>query len=413
MNVAASSSDAVKNDINVNTNLVASPNGSTIMGVSADGTVMLYDANVDTFTVLRKDYQALAGAYAASSFNRYVAGNYLLNSSLVTVAKLETGTGQSSGFAFVDQNGFRTTAPSAAGPGVIQRVDTGTGTGISPTRTAEAPPLGDATYAFTRTVAPLYDRSAIINLTTSGLTVLPWSYDSSVAPPRITGVVNAADMSPSVAPGALMSIFGANMSPVNVATIEMPLPTALGDSCLTVNGLPVPLIFMSPTQINAQMPFQAVGNVTLIVRTPGGVSDNYNLVIQPTAPGVFRSSVQGDNSLIPTVIRAENQTIATTSIPVHRGDTLSIYLTGMGQTAPPVEAGLASPANPLAVVVAPATVTLGGVALQVAYAGLAPGPVGVYQINVVVPRNVPTGLTVPLNITQGNGSTSLPVRVVE
>ncbi len=402
-----------KNDINVNTNLVGSPNGSTIMGVSADGTVMLYDANVDTFTVLRKDYQELGGAYAASSFNRYVVGNYLLNSSLVTVGKLESGTGQSSGFVFVDQNGLRTTAPNTSGPGVMQRVDTSTGTGINPTRMAEAPLLGDATYAFTRTVAALYDRSVTINLTTSGLTVLPWSYDNSVAPPRITGVVNAADLSPSVAPGGLMSIFGTNMSPVNVATKEIPLPTALGDSCLTVNGLPVPLIFMSPTQINAQMPFQAVGNVTLIVRTPGGVSDNYNLVIQPNAPGVFRASVQGYNSPIPTVIRNENQTIATTSNPVHRGDTLSIYLTGMGRTSPPVEAGLVSPANPLAIVLAPATVTLGGITLQVAYAGLAPGQVGVYQINVVVPRNVPTGLTVPLNITQGEGSTSLPVRVVE
>lgn len=411
--IALPSLGVFKNDINVNTNLVASPNGSTIFGVSADGTVMLYDANVDSFTVLRKDNTALSGAYAASSFNRYVVGNNLLNSSLVTVARLESATGQPSGFAFVDQDGFRTTSPDAASPGVIQKVNATTGTGINPTRIAEAPLLGDRTYAFTRTLAPLYDRSAIVNLTTSGFTVLPWAYDASVAAPKISRVVNAADLSPSIAPGSLVSIFGANMSPVNLATKEIPLPTALGDSCLTVNGLPIPLIFTSTSQINAQIPFQAVGNVTLIVRTPGGISDNYNLVIQPSAPGVFRTQVEGYDSPIATVIRAENNTIATTSNPVHRGDTLSIYLTGLGQTSPVIEAGQAAPANPLATVLTAPTVTLGGVQLPVAFAGLTPGQVGVYQINVSVPRSAPAGLSVSLNITQGTATTSMPVRVVD
>ncbi|MBS1875025.1 MAG: hypothetical protein JSU00_17545 [Acidobacteria bacterium] len=402
-----------KNDINVNTNLVATPNGSAILSAAADGTIMLYDANVDSFTVRRKDYSALNGAYAASSYNRYVVSNYLLNSSLVTVAKLESATGQSSGFAFVDQDGLRTTAPDAASPGVIQKVDVSTGTGISPTRLAEAPLLGDKTYAFTRTLAPLADRSGIISLTTSGFTILPWSYDASVAPPRISRVVNAADLGTSIAPGGLVSIFGTNMSPVNIATNEIPLPTALGNSCLTVNGLPIPLIFASPTQINAQVPFQATGNVTLIVRTPGGISDNYYLTIQPNAPGVFRAAVQGYESLIPTVVRAENATISTTSNPVHRGDVLTIYLTGMGQTSPAVETGQASPSSPLATVLTSPTVSLGGIGLPVSYAGLTPGQVGVYQINVAVPRNVPTGLSVPLSINQGSGTTSLQLRVVE
>jgi uncharacterized protein (TIGR03437 family) len=401
------------NSVNINTNLVASPNGSSILGVSADGTVMLYDANVDTFTVMRKDYPSLGGAYAASSFNQYVAGNNLLNSSLVSIATLETGTGQPSGFAFVDQMGFRTTAPASSSPGVIEQVSTTSGLAAAATRLAEAPLLGNATYAFTRTLAPLYSRTAIINLTVSGFTVLPWSYAASVAPPQIASIVSAADGSPQVAPGGLISIYGTNLSPVNVATNQIPLPTALGDSCLTVNGLALPLIFTSSTQINAQLPFQAVGNVTIILRTPGGVSDNYNLVIQPGAPAVFRASISGYDTPIPTVVRADNQTIVTTSNPVHTGDTLIVYLTGLGQTSPAVAAGLPAPSNPLAFAIVAPTVTLGGVSLPVAYAGLTPGQVGLYQINVTVPRNAPTGLTVPLNITQGSGATSVPVRVVD
>jgi uncharacterized protein (TIGR03437 family) len=402
-----------KNDIHVNTNLVGSPNGSSILGVSADGSVMLYNANVDAFTVLRKDYASLAGAYAASSFDQYVAGNNLLNSSLVSVGTFESSTGQSSGFAFVDQSAFRTTAPDAASPGIIQRVDMSAGISARATRLAEAPLVGNKTYAFTRTVAPLYSRNAIVNLTVSGFTVLPWTYDESVAPPKIDRVVSAADLSPAVAPGGLVTIFGSQLSPVNLATKELPLPTALADSCLTVNGLPLPLIFTSPTQINAQLPFLTTGNVTLILRTPGGVSDNYNLVIQPGAPSVFRAAVAGYDTLIPTVVRAENQMLATTSNPVHRGDTLSVYLTGLGMTSPAIDAGLAAQSDPLATALVAPKLDLGGVLLPVFYAGLTPGQVGVYQINVTVPRNVPTGLSIPLNITQGSGSTSVSMRVVD
>lgn len=402
-----------KNDIHIDTVLVASPNGSTILGASANGTVMLYDANADTFTVMRKDATALSGAYAASSFNRYFVGNTLLNSSLVTTNRFDNGMGQSSGFAFVDRDGFRSTAADIASPGVIQRVDGTTGVGSRATRMAEAPLLGVPGNAFTRTLAPLYSRNAIVNLTVSGFTVLPWSYDDSVAAPRIQAVVNAADLNSSVAPGGLISVFGKDLSPVNIATREIPLPTALGDSCLTVNGLPVPMIFVSPQQINAQLPVQANGNVTLILRTPGGVSDNYNLTIQPTAPSVFRASVEGYDSAIPTIVRNANNTIVTTSNPVHRGDVLTLYMTGLGQTSPPVEAGLPAPSDPLALAVVQPRVELGGVELPVHFAGLTPGQVGLYQINVSIPRNVPLGLAVPLKISQGSSGTSVSVRVVD
>jgi DNA-binding beta-propeller fold protein YncE len=100
-----------------------------VLMASADGSVMLYDANSNTFTVARKDFTALSGSYAASNFNQYVVGNNLLDSSLVPAFKFETGTGNPSGFAFVDQGGFRTTAPApsstgaqSTAPGVIERL---------------------------------------------------------------------------------------------------------------------------------------------------------------------------------------------------------------------------------------------------------------------------------------------------
>lgn len=433
-----------KNLTNANTVMTASPNGSTIFIAQADGTVYLYDASSNSFTVSRQDFTSLSGPYAASSFNQYVVGNHLLNSSLVPVKDFETGTGTSSGFAFVNQTGFRTNAPIPASspttgtgsttsssttggtttatsnvqstaPGVIERFDMTNATSVSAgTAMVEAPLLGTTASPFTRTVAPLADQSAIVNLTISGVTVLPWSYNASVAPPQITSVVNAGNGGSDVAPGGLISVYGQQLSPVNMASSEIPLPTALANSCLSVNGLAVPILFVSPNQVNAQMPYQAVGDVTLILRTPGGQSDNYNLLIQPNAPSVFLAAV-GPDVNVASVVRDDDNKLITASHPIHRrSDTpLTIYLTGLGPTTPAVGTGQPGPTSPLAVTLTQPAVTLGGVNLPVLFSGLAPGLVGVDQINVSVPFTVPNGMNVPLVVTQGGVSTTIPERVVD
>jgi uncharacterized protein (TIGR03437 family) len=228
----------------------------------------------------------------------------------------------------------------------------------------------------------------------------------------IQRVTNAADGSSSLATGGLISIVGSNLSPVNLASQELPLPTALGESCLTINGVPVPVLFVSPTQINAQVPFGIDGNVTLILRTPGGVSDNFNLVILPSAPGVFRTTV-GPFVDVPTIVRARNSMVVTLSNPIHRGDRIVIYLGGLGPTNPPVEAGVPAPGDPPAVTLIAPVITIGGRELPIEFAGLSPGQIGVYQINAIIPIDTPLGVELPMTIGQGSGSTTFPVRVVE
>ncbi len=400
------------NNVNTNTVLAPAPNGSTILVASPDGNVLLYDANADTFTVSRHDFTALQGAYAASSYSSYVVGNNLLNSSLVPVGTLEQSSGQAAGFAFVDQWGFRTTVAALSSPGVIQRVDPTLAGGTRPTRMVEAPLATSTTQPFVRSLAPLYDRSAVVSLTVSGVTVLPWNYDAAVAPPQISKVVNAADFTQPVAPGGLISIFGTQLSPVNMATAEIPLPTALGESCLTINGVPMPMIFVSSSQINGQLPFNVDGNATMTLRTPGGISDNFYFNVMPAAPSIFRSGAAGPMTNLATIIRADNNQLVTPTNPLHAGDQIVIYATGLGRTNPPVDTGRPAPSNPLPTAVIAPTVTLGGVSMNVSYAGLAPGEVGVYQINATVPPKPPQGMEIPLVVDQGGVSTSLAVRVV-
>jgi len=263
-----------------------------------------------------------------------------------------------------------------------------------------------------RTLAPLYDRSGVISLSTSGFMVLPWNYDAAVAPPMITSIVNAADGTKPVAPGGLISVYGQQMSPVNMATTEIPLPTALGESCLTVNGLPVPMLFVSSQQINGQLPFTVDGNATMTLHTPGGISDNFNFTIYTAAPSIFRSGTAGPDTGLATIFRADNNQLVTPTNPIHPNDSIVIYATGLGRTQPSVDAGLPAPADPLGSAIIVPQLTLGGVPLTIQYAGLVPGEVGVYQINATVPLKVPNGLSIPLVVNQGGNATELDVRVV-
>ncbi len=252
----------------------------------------------------------------------------------------------------------------------------------------------------------------VVVLSTSGVTVLASNYAAAVAPPQISNIVNAADGTAPVAPGGLISIYGSRMSPVNMATSQIPLPTALGDSCLSVNGTPVPLLFVSSSQINAQLPFNVTGNASLSIHTPGGISDSYHFSVQPNAPSVFQTASAGPQTGLAAIYRADNGQLVTPTNPIHPKDTVVIYLTGMGTTTPQVQTGMPSPSSPLAQATVPPLVTLGGSSLGVSYAGLVPGDVGVYQINATVPTGVTQGLDIPLVINQAGASTTLTVRVV-
>lgn len=432
-----------KNQVSSAGVLTGSPNGANILLAAPDGNVMLYSAAADSFTTSRQDLKALSGAFAASSYGSYVVGSNMFNASLVPTGQLNAQGGTASGFSFVGQGGYLTTAASSGGPGVIQNLPGLVTNAVRPVRMAEAPLLPTAAGAsgssnsgagsvagsilgngsgstsvysltsFTRTIAPMPSAGTVVVLTTSGATVLAANYDASVAPPQIASVVNAADGKQPVAPGGLISVYGTQMSPVNIATSQIPLPTALGDSCLSISGAPVPLLFVSGAQINAQLPFNVAGNATLTIHTPGGISNNFLFTVQPAAPSIFQTGTAGPLTGLATIVRADNNQLVTPTNPIHSKDTVIIYLTGMGSTLPTVDAGLPAPSDPLASVAIAPSVTLGSDSLSISYAGLVPGEVGVYQINATVGTVSQEGLSIPLTINQGGASTTLSVRVVK
>jgi len=433
-----------------NTIMASTADGKSSIAALSDGNVFLYSDALHTFTTSRKlDTSSLSGAYAASNNGQYVVGNNLLNSSLVPVKALDSGVNPSSGFVFVNNAAFRTTAqaaalpppptsqtqcvfggticvtqqlpspgvstypPGAITPGVIQTVtnlgpdkfDPSLSDSVRPIRLPESPlATAGATgldAVFTRTLAAVRDQSALVLLTQSGLTIMPWNYDAPVPIPQLSRVVSSADQTKAVATGGLISLMGTGM------------PTALGDACLTVNGASAPLLqSVSATQVNAQLPFDADGNAQLTLYTQGGVSDNLNVTILQAAPSVFRASADSTSDGAGAMVyRASNNSLVSALNPVQAGDELVIFATGLGRTMPAIRAGEAAPADPLSVAVIPLEVTLDGAPLKVDNASLMPGGIGIYQINVKVPLDVAEGDSVPLTIGQGGMSTTVPVQV--
>jgi len=410
--------------------LTSAPGGASILMASPDGTVALYTAAANAFVNSRKDLTSLSGAFAASDYNSYVVGNSILDASLVPVGVVNPAPLPTSGFTFIDQGGYMASAASASSSGSLIQVTSLQSGANSPLTTSEAPLLPSSTATagngfglygsgisslhpniFTRTVAPLTNSGNIVVLTTSGLTVLASSYPTTNLP-AISAIVSAADGSQPVAPGELVSIYGQNLSATSLSAGSIPLGTALGDACLGANGTPIPLLYVSPNQINAQLPFNLTGNGSLTIHTPSGLSNTFSFSTQPTAPSVFMSGSAGPDTGLALIVRNDNGQLVTPTNPIHPKDSVIIYLTGMGLTTPAIAAGQAAPSSPLANAAAAPIVTLGGAKLTVTYAGLAPGEVGVYQINATVPASVPQGLSIPLVIGQGGPSTTLNLRVV-
>jgi uncharacterized protein (TIGR03437 family) len=221
-------------------------------------------------------------------------------------------------------------------------------------------------------------------------------------PPSIfpNGVVNAARYAPKISAGALASIFGPSFASGNLGA-SLPLTTTLGGVSVSVNGKAAPILYVTPFQVNFQVPWEtAVGSASITVTVNGRTSSAVNVAVLTAAPGLFVSA-----SGRAVVQNAGGSTLNSATNPAKVGSTITAYLTGSGPVSPPVADGAPAPASP-ALLTSPVSATIGGQAATVSFAGLAPGFVGLVQLNIVVPSALATG-DYPLLVTIA-GETSNP-----
>jgi uncharacterized protein (TIGR03437 family) len=207
-----------------------------------------------------------------------------------------------------------------------------------------------------------------------------------------------------IAPGELVSIFGLALGPQNgVQAAAGNLTASLGGTIVSVNGSPVPILYSSYYQVNIQIPYSVQpGSAKIQVQGPSGSSGTLSVDVLSSAAGVFTSQTNGRG---PALALNQDGTVNSASNPAKAGSYISLYATGLGAVTPPVTEGTVAPTTTLSYTNAVVTAVVGGLSAPVQFAGLAPGYVGLYQINVQVPSTTPSG-TVRVFLIMPNGFSS-------
>ncbi len=224
----------------------------------------------------------------------------------------------------------------------------------------------------------------------------------------------------SLAPGGIVALFGEQLTtgPV-VQNQTVPLQTSLGGATVFVNGQAAPIYYVSPGQINFLIPYATpAGPAVVRVDRDGLTGNSVSVNIVPAAPRLLRLGI-GDYPIAvltdPVITFPLPPTPGISSRPAVAGvDVLVFYALGMGQTNPPAADGQAAPYAQ----VAPSTMMFGqsllpdsGLTVTPQYAGLSPGSVGLYQVNVLVPALSPKGPAIPVYFDMGGGVISNRVTI--
>jgi uncharacterized protein (TIGR03437 family) len=208
-----------------------------------------------------------------------------------------------------------------------------------------------------------------------------------------------------VAPASAITIAGSNLA-TTTAQFAGTAPTTLGGTSVSINGQNIPLFYVSPTQINAQLPYEIpVGTATVKVTANSVTSAAASFTVGAAAPGIF---LVGTNR---AAVTNPDFSVNTSANPATAGGTVTVYFTGIGPLDHAVATGEAAPVGgPLSRATLPVTVTIGGQSADAVYVGLTPGSVSLAQANVVVP-SLPSG-DYAVVIKVGGAASNAPVMSV-
>lgn len=205
------------------------------------------------------------------------------------------------------------------------------------------------------------------------------------------GIVNAANFKAPISPGALASLFGTGFVSQNVGS-SLPLNTLLDGVAVNVNGKASPILYITPNQINFQVPWEtAIGTASVTVTVNGHTSDPVSVEVAMAAPGLFLSSGRA-------AALNSDSTPNTQSNPAKAGSTISAFLTGSGPVSQHLPDGVPTPESSKVFVTSSTAATIGNASAHVSFAGLAPTFVGLLQVNIDVPSDLASG-SYPLTVT--------------
>ena len=204
------------------------------------------------------------------------------------------------------------------------------------------------------------------------------------------GVTNAASYAQQISPGALATVWGTFGA--SAGATAAPWPATFNGVTVSVNGTQAPVYYVSPGQINFQVPWgTATGTAAVQVGVNGGSSNTLNVPVVSAGPGLFFSGSAA-------IVQNQDYSLNGPSNAAAGGSYIFAYLTGSGPVSPPVADGTVAPESPLATATATASAKIGTANAQVAFTGLTPGFIGLVQMNIVVPSGLAPG-DYPLTVT--------------
>ncbi len=207
------------------------------------------------------------------------------------------------------------------------------------------------------------------------------------------GVVNAASSAPFTAGlsrGELITLYGTNLASTTALASTVPLPTILGGMQVNINNRPAPISFVSPGQLSVLVPYATELTLAQIQVINNAVASNtVTVYMNYTMPGVFTNPEGGLGYA--AALHADS-TPVTPAAPAQIGETIQVFVTGLGDISPANPDGAPGPATtPYSVATNAISAAIDGIAATVSYAGLAPTLAGLYQVNVTVPTGVASG----------------------
>jgi uncharacterized protein (TIGR03437 family) len=208
-------------------------------------------------------------------------------------------------------------------------------------------------------------------------------------------VVNAASFAPGVVAGSLGTVFAAGVldAPGVMKAENIPLPASLNGVSMTMGGVTAPLLSISNVsgqeQVNFQVPFELAGqtNVPVVITRAGEASASVNVALAEVKPAVYTSD--GRRAI---AVHNADFSLVTDSRPLERGEYGFVYVAGVGRVSNAPATGAAAPSSTLARALGDVQVTMAGSPCEVQFAGLAPGLVGVFQVNFRVAQSARAGL---------------------
>jgi uncharacterized protein (TIGR03437 family) len=219
--------------------------------------------------------------------------------------------------------------------------------------------------------------------------------------PLVAAVIPAAALvTPrNIAPGTFISIYGSALATATAQAASAPFPTVLGGTQVLVNGTAIPLQYVSPGQVNAVFPTLITGLVTVTLTTNIG-QHTVNVLTQAAVPAVF--TIDGTMA---AALNAVTGVVVTPSTPLHGGDYVSLFVTGLGVTA----AG----AGDLQYASIQPGVAVAGKACAIQFAGLSPQFPGVDQINCQIPTGLGVNSAAQVIVTSNGRSSNIATLVLQ